>query len=538
MKKSSFLLSLILFLCLAFITSCSSIFDSNGSGATVSFRLNQDAVNALASKVSSSRATLPAELENTMLSVTLYVNNKPLTQETPLTEEGAFISFPNIIVGSKVSALVKVLKNGELLAAGNSGEAVRVKKGENLLSVTLRYAADGQIFFGDHVTIQLVASNASNEVWLNKGEWTIKLLDASGNDILSDVDWGNAEYNDYILHVVPSVRKGHTNLFGESDSLTYFSINGNKLSMAQDWPLPQSGDMELTLTVMPSSEIYMNKAGKLVPFPQFEPASTTVEINVTDNLCFDVTGINYFDSNGSGYNSVLHDKLASLSKDTLIKLYGTTDASFDDVFGFLKAGIPSGISVDDEEIPYEVSLDFSGLETTYAYKMTSSWCSQDYYNLVSVILPDTLEDYGKGTFQNCTHLRNIVFGPGVKYIGEQAFPGCRALTSLTIPKNVVGFGEGAFYDCENLTELNFEDTSGKWYAIDDSTLDNQSTFNNWLGGETPSEEYAIENVDAGEGYNPKYDNTKSLIWNILNILKYPTDTGNHTIGYMLYCKYE
>jgi hypothetical protein len=40
MKKFSFLLSVILVFCLAFVTSCSSIFDSSSGGATVSFRLN------------------------------------------------------------------------------------------------------------------------------------------------------------------------------------------------------------------------------------------------------------------------------------------------------------------------------------------------------------------------------------------------------------------------------------------------------------------------------------------------------------------
>jgi hypothetical protein len=111
----------------------------------------------------------------------------PLPQETPLTEEGAFITFEDIEVGSEVSASVEVKKDSELLAAGTSSESLIVQKGENLLSVTLQFVADGQIFFGDHVTIQL--ASASDEIWLNQGEWSFKLLDDSGNDILADVDW-------------------------------------------------------------------------------------------------------------------------------------------------------------------------------------------------------------------------------------------------------------------------------------------------------------------------------------------------------------
>ncbi len=528
MKKFSFLLSVILVFCMAFLTSCSSIFSSNKSGATVSFRLNQDVVKALASKVSSSRAGIPAELEGTMLYVTLYVNSKPFTQETPLTEEGAFITFENIVVGSEVSASVEVKKDSELLAAGTSGPAVPVKKGENLLSVTLRYAADGQIFFGDHVTIQL--ASASDEIWLNQGEWTLKLLDDEGNDILADVDW-DAEENQGLLYIQPTLRKGHTQIS------YYFETKNNTVTMNEDYILPQSGTMELTLIVQPGYDVYKNKAGKLVPFPQFEPVITTAEINVLNNYCFNVTGHDYFNSNGNNYDSKLHDVLTSLSEDTLIKLYGTTDASFNTVFGALLAGRPAGLSSVDETIPYEVSLDLSGLDTTDSFKSTDSYCSQDYYNLVSVVLPDTLESINSGTFQACTHLKNIIFGSGLTTIGSSnVFKDCRALTSVTLPRNVVALGAGAFYGCNNLTELILEDTSGKWYAIEDS---NGSTWNSWIAGTVvPEENYVIENVDAGEGYNPKYDTEKSLVENIINIAKYYTDSANNTKGYMLYCKYE
>ena len=535
MKKFSFLLSVILVFCLAFVTSCSSFFSSNKSGATVSFRLNQDVVKALASKVSSSRA-VPAELEGTMLYVTLYVNSVPLKQETPLTEEGAFITFEDIVVGSEVSASVEVKKDSELLAAGTSSESLIVQKGENLLSVTLQFVADGQIFFGDHVTIQL--ASASDEIWLNQGEWSFKLLDDSGNDILADVDW-DAEENQGLIYIQPTLKKGHTQIVDESKSSLYFETKNNTVTMNEDYILPQSGTMELTMIVQPGSETYKNKAGKLVSFPQFEPVITTAEINVLNNYCFNVTGHDYFNSNGNNYDSKLHDVLTSLSEDTLIKLYGTTDASFNTVFGALLAGRPAGLSADDETVPYEVSLDLSGLDTTYSDKSTYAQCSQDYFNLVSVILPDTLEDLGNGTFKNCTHLRNIVFGPGVKIIGEQQFPRCRELTSITIPKNVVALGSGAFCD-SYITEIILEDTSGKWYAIEDaSSTSNASTWNNWIDGtEEPTEEYVIENVDAGEGYNPKYDTEKSLIENILSIAKYVTDSSNYTKGYMLYCKYE
>ncbi len=502
MKKSSFLLSVILVFCLAFLTSCSSIFDSNNSGATVSFRLNQDAVNALASKVSSSRAGIPAELADTTLSVTLYVNNKPVTQETPLTEEGAFISFPNIIVGSKVSALVKILKNGELLAAGTSGEAVRVKKGENLLSVTLRYAADGQIFFGDHVTIQLASS--SDEIWLNQGDWTIKLLDDEGNDILADVDWeardesepNNPLINDYLISVVPSVVKGHTSLVGESDYLSYFSIENNKLSLKQNRPLSQSGTLELTVTIQPGSETYMNKSGKSVPFPQFEPVSTTLELNVKNTAGINMSNYGSRDTYADELSSVLN----ACASGTKLAFYGTTAMEYDDdVLAILKSKITETHRIFD--------IDMSDLRSTATDKKIDfvEYRFGDFSYLSAFAFPDDLEEIGTQQFQNCSNLQSIKLGSSTKKLGNDAFAGCSSLTEViipancqleimedsafgstgltqfTIPKTVIALGTNLFYNTS--VNVTFEDPSGQWYSISSYEI-----FYNWLSGDITSVE--------------------------------------------------
>ncbi len=498
MKKFSFLLSVILVFCLAFLTSCSSIFSSNKSGATVSFRLNQDVVKALASKVSSSRAGIPAELEGTMLYVTLYVNSKPFTQETPLTEEGAFITFENIVVGSEVSASVEVKKDSELLAAGTSSESLIVQKGENLLSVTLQFVADGQIFFGDHVTIQLASS--SDEIWLNQGEWSFKLLDDSGNDILADVDWearnesepNNPLYNDYLMYIKPSVRKGHTTLVGESDYLTYFSIEENKLSMKQDWPLPQSGTMELTLTIMPASETYMSKSGKLKPFPQFEPVSTTVEINTKN-----VAGINMSDcSTQDIFSSTLSPVINSSASGTTLAFYGTTPLEYDDdVLYILK-----GILGNSDKI---FDIDMSALSSTAEDKKIDfidnrfEYCSK----VSSFSFPDDLEEIGISQFQSCSNLKTIKLGKSLKKIGYQAFYGCSelkdvitqadceltticdsafmstAITNFTIPKSVIAIGPNIFRFNSPVT-ISCEDSSGQWYSAGYETL-----WNKWCDGE-------------------------------------------------------
>lgn len=501
MKKFSFLLSVILVFCLAFLTSCSSIFDSSSGGATVSFRLNQDAVNALTSKISSSRAGVPAELADTTLSVTLYVNNKPVTQEAPLTQNGVLITFPHIIVGSKVSAFVQVKKGADLLAAGTSSETIRVKKGENLLSVTLRYAADGQLFFGDHVTIQLVASNASNEIWLNKGEWTFKLLDDAGNDILADVDWeardesepNNPLINDYLISVVPSVVKGHTPLFGESDYLSYFSIENNKLSLKQNRPLSQSGTLELTVTIRPGSETYMNKSGKMVPFPQFEPVSTTVEINVNSACRIDISN---FDQNNFVSNITENlNYFNSYTGDLTISLSGTTSLTYNAICEYLRSAI-----VDRNSI---YGLDISDVTSTSTDKALgySSQPLQGCEKFSSLILPEDVSDIYNDAFLSCTKLKKVRIGSKCKQIGDTAFAGCIQLETIEIPdnsdlkkigmsalsgtniskfevpKNVISIGQYAFPTSDSFV-LTMKNQNGTWYSVEDQTI-----WEAWNSGE-------------------------------------------------------
>lgn len=493
MKKFSFLLSVILVFCLAFVTSCSSFFNSNKSGATVSFRLNQDVVKALASKVSSSRAGIPAELEGTMLYVTLYVNSEPFPKETPLTDEGAFITFEDIEVGSEVSASVEVKKDSVLLAAGTSSESLIVQKGENLLSVTLQFVADGQIFFGDHVTIQL--ASASDEIWLNQGEWSFKLLDDAGNDILADVDWdaedddpqsNNPLINDYLISVVPSVVKGHTPLFGESDYLSYFTIENNKLSLKQNRPLSQSGTLELTVTISPGSETYMNKSGKIVPFPQFEPVSTTIELNVKNTAGINMS--NY--GSKETFEDALSSILSTCPNGAKLTFYGTTFMEYDDyVFAGLKEKLNNSRKIYD--------IDMSALTSTATDKKIDfvEYRFGDFSYLSSFAFPDDLEEIGTQQFQNCSNLQSIKLGSSTKKLGNDAFAGCSSLTEViipansqleimedsafgstgltqfTIPKTVIALGTNLFYNTS--VNVTFEDPSGQWYSSRDTSFWNK-----------------------------------------------------------------
>ena len=58
-----------------------------------------------------------------------------------------------------------------------------------------------------------------------------------------------------------------------------------------------------------------------------------------------------------------------------------------------------------------------------------------------------------GLFCNCTSLKTVNWGTGLKTIGNIAFLGCSALESVTIPENVNSIGCHAFYNCASLKNV-------------------------------------------------------------------------------------
>lgn len=82
-------------------------------------------------------------------------------------------------------------------------------------------------------------------------------------------------------------------------------------------------------------------------------------------------------------------------------------------------------------------------------------------SLTHITIPDNIttpensstDSIGQYAFQNCTHLRSVTFGIGVKRIGYRAFYNC-GLYTLTIPDNVVYVESGAFQNCTSLATAN------------------------------------------------------------------------------------
>ncbi len=58
--------------------------------------------------------------------------------------------------------------------------------------------------------------------------------------------------------------------------------------------------------------------------------------------------------------------------------------------------------------------------------------------------------YADALFYNCTSLKTINWGTGIKAIGNVAFLYCTSLTDLTLPANITDIGNHAFFGCSSL----------------------------------------------------------------------------------------
>ena len=73
--------------------------------------------------------------------------------------------------------------------------------------------------------------------------------------------------------------------------------------------------------------------------------------------------------------------------------------------------------------------------------------------LVSVSMPNTIEEIGEGAFGSCKNLISITLPSSLGFIEEAAFFGCKGLRSIVIPNGVKMIDARAFAECTSLTEV-------------------------------------------------------------------------------------
>ena len=83
--------------------------------------------------------------------------------------------------------------------------------------------------------------------------------------------------------------------------------------------------------------------------------------------------------------------------------------------------------------------------------------------IVSMVLPDTVEEIMPGSFYGCANLESIDLGGATK-IGDTAFGGCVKLTTITMSADVEVIERNAF-NTDTIKNVNFEGTIAQWNAI-------------------------------------------------------------------------
>ena len=99
------------------------------------------------------------------------------------------------------------------------------------------------------------------------------------------------------------------------------------------------------------------------------------------------------------------------------------------------------------------------IESVDLSKVTSlksiDYAFSDCKKLVSVKLPQTLEEIGDEVFKGCAMLENVELPQALETIGKATFYGCSRLKALDFPASLKNVHGGAFNGCESLTSLEF-----------------------------------------------------------------------------------
>lgn len=108
-------------------------------------------------------------------------------------------------------------------------------------------------------------------------------------------------------------------------------------------------------------------------------------------------------------------------------------------------------------IPWK-GLEFETRNLIVEHGVTTlgTYAFQNFGELVSVKLPDSLVKIGERTFEGCYALREIDLPDGIKTIGNYAFENS-GLTSVRIPESVTTLNSGVFLNCESLQNVMFHD---------------------------------------------------------------------------------
>jgi len=100
----------------------------------------------------------------------------------------------------------------------------------------------------------------------------------------------------------------------------------------------------------------------------------------------------------------------------------------------------------------ELPEEYKGRKITLIGNNAFDGCS-----LEEIILPNTITNFGKRAFANCTELKKINIPETLYTLGEECFLNCESLESFTANERMTTISESAFRNCKSLKTVTLND---------------------------------------------------------------------------------
>ena len=99
------------------------------------------------------------------------------------------------------------------------------------------------------------------------------------------------------------------------------------------------------------------------------------------------------------------------------------------------------------------SVEYEGETYTVTTFQARTGAFNNYTQLTSVTIPESITSLGTKTFSSCTNLTTVIIHASIPGITASVFSGCTALTTVNIPETVTTIGASAFNGCSSLESI-------------------------------------------------------------------------------------
>ena len=106
------------------------------------------------------------------------------------------------------------------------------------------------------------------------------------------------------------------------------------------------------------------------------------------------------------------------------------------------------------EVSYSGNAEKIVVPDSYYGKKVTRVRKIDSAMVKEIVLPQSVDEFINGAFQNCTSLEVINIPFGVETIPEKCFSGCSSLKNIVLPQKVKNIGKEAFAGCSAITQIN------------------------------------------------------------------------------------